>query len=270
MRATTLTVVGLLLWSPELNGQTSTTTTCSSYTPNSVNCQSHTTPDLSAQVQAENEATARSWQQFFAALQARRDRNALMAQQQQVNAQLAAERQALLAAELQRQAIAAQHDAAQDEAARVARAAEDERNQARLELFSQRADLIRQQDLNKNPLIGKSLTDYMAQTGSTLAKLFIANPLATNAEIREALGPVNAKFADQTAKFMQTFRTSVTLTAAQYKIPRRDFDRFRTDAWDAVMALDKFDIQTSPLMMRAVVDEAGQKFVKSATPVKIR
>lgn len=135
----------------------------------------------------------------------------------------------------------------------------------RLDLFNQRAEFIRGQTLRRIPLIGRPLFDYRYETGVVLSKLFIANSLATNAEIKEALEPVDATFAAQNATFMQRFRTAVTLSADQYKIPRRDFGRFREAAWVEAVELYRFDIETSPLIMREVVHLSARGFVKTAT-----
>jgi hypothetical protein len=243
----------------EAGGQTNTTTTCQAYTPYSVDCQSHTSADLSAQIRAQNKATARGWSDFFAALQARRDRNAAVAQLQSINA-----------AERARQALADSRQTDRDDAARsaedAAKAADEARTKARLDLFNQRAEFIRSQALEKIPLIGIPLFDYKAETGAVLSKLFVANSLATNAEMKEALDPIDAKFAAQNAAFMERFQTAVTLTADQYKIPRRDFARFREAAWREGVELYRFDIQTSPLIMRDAVDLAARGFAKTPVP----
>jgi hypothetical protein len=96
-----------------------------------------------------------------------------------------------------------------------------------------------------------------------LSKLFIANPLANNAEMKEAMEPIDAKFAAQNAIFMERFRTAVTLTAGQYKIIRADFPRFREAAWAQAVELYRFDIETSPQIMREVVTLAARDFVKT-------
>jgi hypothetical protein len=126
----------------------------------------------------------------------------------------------------------------------------------------------------------------MSETGDVLSKLFIANPLASNAEIKEALGPLNAKFIEgvsrssATTKFaddvsrssvpdlksMQEFRAAVMSSLAAYKIPHRDFERFRSDAWDAVAGLEKSELLTSSFKVREVVDMIAQNFVTSPEP----
>lgn len=265
-----LLALGVSILAEKSAAQTSTTTNCSSYSVGTINCQSQTSPDASAQLRAATAANERSFNEFFAALQARRDRNALAAERERMNVQLVAElavqREEARAATRRSEELSQDRDETARQAQEASMRAEEVRDQARLDLFSQRADFIRSETLSRLPLIGIPAFNYAEQSGGVLKKLFIANSLATNAEITEALGPVNTRFVRQDSTFRKRFRDAVVASAAQYKVPRRDFVRFRQDAWVKCLELYRFDLETSPAIMKESVDIVAKEFNASPAP----
>ena len=139
-----LLALGFSILAEKSAAQTSTTTTCSSYSVGAINCQSQTSPDASAQLRAATDANERSFNEFFAALQARRDRNALAAERERMNvqlvAELAAQREEARTATRRSEELSQDRDETARQAQEASMRAEEVRDQARLDLFSQRAD----------------------------------------------------------------------------------------------------------------------------------
>lgn len=264
MRCIQLLAAIALAASPLL-AQTSTHTTCQSYGTTNVSCQSETSPSLSAQTEAEQQrlvrATQDTWYTFFAALQARREREMNIAATQQFASQLAAEREAALIAARRITDRANERDLS-------ARLAEDERAKAQFALFSKRAEFIRKQTVTRIPLMGIPALNYWNESGDLLAILFIADHLAPNAAIKEALEPLDANYAAASTSFMNKFRDAVIAAAVEYHIPRRDFERFQQEAWANVLRLFESDLNTSSLVIRESVYLVGRDFEisKAAKP----
>lgn len=240
-----------------LLAQTSTRTTCQSYGTGNVSCQSEASPSLSAQMEAEQQrlerATRDTWHAFFAALQARRQREMSIAATQQFATQLTAEREAVLAAARSITDRANERDLA-------ARLAEDERDKARFAMFFKRAEFIRKQTVTRIPLMGIPALNYWKESGDLMSILFIADHLAPNGAIKEALEPLDAKYAAESTSFMNRFRDAVIAAAVEYHIPRRDFERFQQEAWVNVLRLFESDLTTSSLVIRESVYLFGRGF----------
>lgn len=143
-----------------------------------------------------------------------------------------------------------------------------DKDDARFDLFVQRTQLIRERNLRALHLFGAATDQYWGDAGDVLLKLYKANPLASNAEIREALEPLDDRYRRRNGRFFTLFGDAVSKAMKTYEIPARDYDRFADSAWVRASDAIGMDFDARPILVLEPVHEAARDFVVSAAPQK--